>query len=191
MRIGLITDTHMPSVLDDLWPEVAEAFAGVDLVWHGGDIFRPMVLDQLDEIAPTVAARGNNDAGVRDPRIAEVQRLEVEGYHLAMVHDMEPEHRPIAELRDRYLGGQHADVMITGHTHYERMDWRDGVLQINSGSPTHPHQYSLRLGTVAVIEVDASGIRADIIRLGESEGLRNPGTAHHFDGNMVHRIAHD
>ena len=188
MRIGLISDTHMPSVLKELWPEVGETFAGVDLIWHGGDIVWPTVLDQLEEIAPTFAARGNNDTGVSDPRIADIQRLEVEGYHLAMVHDLEPEERPIAELRDRYFGKRHVDVMISGHTHYERLDWRDGVLQVNSGSATHPHQYSLRLGTVAIVEVDASGVHADILRLGETEGLRNPGVAMRFDGDAVHVV---
>jgi uncharacterized protein len=189
VRIGLISDTHMPSTLKRLWPEVAVAFEGVDLIWHGGDIVWSLVLDQLEEIAPTFAARGNNDVGLRDPRIAHAQRIEVDGYRLAMVHDMEPEHRPIEELTARYLGGRHADVMITGHTHVERMDFRDGVLQLNSGSATHPHLYSTRLGTVAVVEVDSSGIRADILRLGESEGLRNPGVAHRFDGDRVHRLA--
>ena len=50
----------------------------------------------------------------------------------------------------------------------------------------HPHLYSTRLGTVGILEVDSSGIRADIIRLGETEGLRNPGVAYRFDGNEVH-----
>jgi putative phosphoesterase len=188
VRIGLITDTHMPSTVKELWPEVHEVFAGVDLIWHGGDIVRSVVLDQLEAIAPTFAARGNNDESLKDPRIARSQWLEVEGLKLAMVHDMEPEDRPIAELRDRYLGGRHADVMITGHTHRERMDFRDGVLQINTGSATHPHLYSARLGTVGIVEIDATGLQAEIIRLGEHEGLRNPGVAHRFDGERVHRL---
>ena len=188
MRIGLITDTHMPASRKRLWDEVAIAFAGVDLIWHGGDIVWPSVLDELEHIAPTFAARGNNDVGWKDPRVAYTQRLDVDGYHLAMVHDMEPEDEPIDALCKQYLGGRHADVMVTGHTHFERMDWREGVLQINTGSAIHPHLYSTRLGTVGIIEVDASGIRAEIIRLGESEGLRNPGIAHNFDGNRVHRL---
>lgn len=185
MRIGLITDTHLPSALKRLWPEVTAAFAGVDLIWHGGDIVWPSVLDELEEIAPTFAARGNNDVGWKDPRVKHAQWLDVDGYRLAMVHDMEPEHEPIEVLRKLYLGGERADVMVTGHTHFERLDWRDGVLQVNSGSPTHPHLYSTRLGTVGVVEVDASGIRAEIIRLGESDGLRNPGVAQRFDGEHV------
>ena len=66
--------------------------------------------------------------------------------------------------------------MITGHTHFERLDWRDGVLQINSGSAVHPHQWSTRLGTVA-LEIGPGSLRARIARLGETEGLKNPGSS--------------
>ena len=34
------------------------------------------------------------------------------------------------------------DIMVTGDTHVERIDYREGVLQINSGSPTLPHAVS-------------------------------------------------
>ena len=151
------------------------AFEGVDLILHGGDIVMPSVLDWLEEIAPTIAARGNNDMGWDDPRVEDVQWLDVEGLRIAMVHDMEPETRPIAELTQRYLGGEHADVIVTGHTHMERIDHRDGVLQINSGSPIHPHLWSTRLGTVGFLEVEPGRVTASVTKLGESPDLRNPG----------------
>jgi putative phosphoesterase len=188
IRIGILSDTHMPAAVREIWPEVVETFAGVDLVLHSGDIVHPMVLDQLEAIAPVLASTGNNDAGLRDPRMADAQWLEFDGVEVAMVHDMEPEDEPIDVLRDRYLGGRHADVMITGHTHRERMDWRDGVLQINSGSPVHPHLWSTRLGTVALLEIDRGAIRARIVRLGEHEGLRNPGVEYEFDGTEVRNL---
>ena len=132
MRIGLVTDTHLPSTIRHLWDEVKEAFAGVDLILHGGDIVTPRVLDWLEEIAPTLAVEGNNDGGWEDPRMKDIQWLDLEGWRVAMIHDMEPEERPIAKLRDVHLKGEHADIIITGHTHYERLDYRDGVLQINT-----------------------------------------------------------
>jgi uncharacterized protein len=188
VRVGIVSDTHMPGAVRDLWPEVATALAGVDLVLHSGDITNLTVLDQLEAIAPVLAARGNNDAGLRDPRLADTQWLELGGVQLAMVHDMEPEDGPIEMLRARHLGGRHADVMITGHTHFERLDWRDGVLQINSGSVVHPHQWSTRLGTVAVLEIRDRVMSARIVRLGEHPGLRNPGVEYEFDGHEVRRL---
>jgi hypothetical protein len=49
----------------------------------------------------------------------------------------------------------------------------------------HPHLWSTRLGTVAVIDVAPGSLRARIVRLGEQEGLRNPGLEHAFDGTVV------
>ena len=62
-RVGILSDTHMPASLHRLWDEIGTAFSGVDLILHAGDIVLPTVLDQLEAIAPVLAARGNNDAG--------------------------------------------------------------------------------------------------------------------------------
>ena len=40
MRIGLISDTHIPTARPDLWPQVYDALRGVDLIMHGGDLQR-------------------------------------------------------------------------------------------------------------------------------------------------------
>ncbi len=187
-RLGILSDTHMPGSLREMWRQVGAAFEGVDLILHSGDICHPLVLDQLERWAPVLAARGNNDLFPSgDERVNDVQWLEVHGFRIAVVHDMEPEDQPIAELRRRYLKGAEADVLITGHTHFERLDWRDGVLQINSGSAVHPHQWSTRLGTVAVVDLAPGSLVARIVRLGETEGLRNPGVEYHFDGREVRR----
>ena len=181
MRIGLVTDTHLPSTIRELWDEVRVAFAGVDLILHGGDIVSPRVLDWLDDIAPTRAARGNNDGGWEDPRLEDMQWLHLEGWRIVMIHDMEPEERPIAALQERYLRGEHADIIISGHTHFERLEYRDGVLQVNSGSATHPHLWSTRLGTVGVLDIAPGKMTARILRLGESPDLKNPGRELFFD----------
>jgi putative phosphoesterase len=184
-RVGILSDTHMPASVHTLWDEIGAAFEGVDLILHAGDIVLPTVLDQLEEIAPVLAARGNNDAGWDDPRLADTQWLDLEGFRVAMVHDMEPEDEPIDVLRRKYLGGQRADVMVTGHTHFERLAWRDDTLQVNPGSPVHPHLWSTRLGTVALLELTPGSLRARVVRLGEHEGLRNPGVGYDFDGESV------
>ncbi len=185
MRIGLLTDTHLPSSIRELWDEVRKVFSGADLILHGGDIFSGSVLDWLEDIAPTLAARGNNDAGWIDPRVQDCQILDLEGWRLVMLHDMEPEDRPITELLNMHLRNEYADILVTGHTHFERLDYRDGVVQINSGSPTHPHQCSTRLGTVGLLDLAPGKLNAQIIRLGDLSGLRNPGQELSFSLNKL------
>ncbi len=180
MRIGLLTDTHIGNSNSAIWdpfrPAFQMAFEDVDLILHGGDITQPTVLDWLEEIAPVLAARGNNDGPWwSDPRVKSLHLLELEGWRLGLIHDLEPEDRPIAYLRDRHFNGKPVDIMVSGHTHFERIDYRDGVLQINPGSALMPHNYMTRLGTVGILELAQGRIDARVVRLGETPGMRNPG----------------
>ncbi len=63
MRIGLISDTHIPEACAHVWPQVLEAFEGVDYIFHAGDVHEFSVLDELQRIAPVYAARGNGEDG--------------------------------------------------------------------------------------------------------------------------------
>ena len=177
MQIGLISDTHLPQLLrslDQLGPQIGETLAGVDLILHGGDVTVAGVLDWCEQFAPVLAARGNNDI-FEDARLAEVQLLEVEGVRVGMAHELRPESRPIAEILDSSLGGERVDVLIGGDTHVERLEYRDGVLLINSGSPSLPHHLSTRLGTMGRLTIERGRIEAEIFALGPTPGQRNPG----------------
>lgn len=175
MLIGLLTDTHIPGSIRELWPEIRTAFKDVDLILHGGDIITGSVLDWLEQIAPVLAARGNNDGGWEDRRVQDVHILDFEGWRLGLIHDLEPEDRPIPYLQETYFLKAPVDIMVCGHTHYERIDHRDGVLLVNSGSPIHPHLFSTRLGTVGFLDIQRSKVEARVVRLGETPGMRNPG----------------
>ena len=170
MRIGLIADTHLPSTIREPWPEVAVAFRGVDLILHAGDIVTPRVLDWLEAIAPVLAALGNNDFDLDDPRVKPTHSLDVEGWRIGMLHDITSGLQFDSPL----------DVLVSGHTHYERLSMHDGVVYANPGSPTLPHHLSTRLGTVGLLEVEAERLTAQVVRLGSGPSeveaaLPNPG----------------
>ena len=61
MLIGLLSDTHIAFPSQPLPPQVLEAFRGVDLILHMGDVWIPSVLDELESIAPVIAAWGDDD----------------------------------------------------------------------------------------------------------------------------------
>ena len=62
-KIGLIADTHIPEARATLWPQVYEAFAGVERILHGGDVHDLALLDELEKVAPVYCARGNGEDG--------------------------------------------------------------------------------------------------------------------------------
>jgi putative phosphoesterase len=175
MRIGIVSDTHLPNLirqLDELGPEPARFFSTVDLILHSGDLTSPMVLDWLERFAPVVCTTGNNDPIV-DARCLDVHVMEVEGWRLGMVHSLRRGFRPMAELQQLFPSP--VDIMVAGDTHQERLEYREGVVLLNSGSPTFPQHKDLRLGTVGLLELAPNRLHAEIVLLGQTPGRPNPG----------------
>jgi putative phosphoesterase len=176
MRIGIVSDTHLPNLirdLDELGPEPSRFFASVDLILHSGDLTSPMVLDWLEQFAPVLCTTGNNDP-FADQRCQELQMLDVHGWRIGMIHSLRRGFRPMSELLR--LFPTPVDIMVAGDTHQEVLQYRDGVVLLNSGSPTFPHHKDLRLGTVGVLELTTDRLHAEIVLLGQTPDKLNPGT---------------
>ena len=176
MRIGLLTDTHLHGQIRDLGelgtlPQ--EFLSSVDLIMHGGDLTSPIVLDWCEQFAPVICSTGNNDP-IPDPRMKEVQILETDGWTIGMIHSLEGQFRPIEDLQK--LFPKPVNIMISGHTHQERLEYREGVILINSGSITFPQHKEVRLGTVGILEIESRKLKVDIFPLGETPGSPNPGS---------------
>ena len=181
MRIGILSDTHLPNLirhLDELGPEIATFFSTVELILHSGDLTSPMVLDWLELFAPVVCTTGNNDPIV-DSRCKEVEILDLHGWRLGMVHSLRRGFRPMAELQQ--LFPTPVQIMIAGDTHYEVLECREGVVVLNSGSPTFPHHKDLRLGTVGLLELAPGRLHAEVVVLGQTPERPNPGRAMTLD----------
>ena len=177
MRVGIISDTHLPSLIrcpDDLGPQMRDFLSTVDLILHAGDVTAPSVLDWCEQFAPLYVARGNNDL-FSHPCIADHHQLYLEGWRIGLVHEVRPETRPISTLLQEGLGGEEVDILIAGDTHVERLEYRDEVLFMNPGSPTLPHHKEYRLGTVGLLVFEPHGLQAEILLLGHSLGAPNPG----------------
>jgi len=161
MKIGLISDTHIPEAMPELPGQVRTVFSGADLILHAGDLHCLDVLNWLEEIAPVLACRGNGDDGSggravvpEDPRLRDAAVTTGAGFKLGLVHDVLDPHEfpqwPIERTMEFYFG-QRTDLIICGHTHVECVKRYNDVLVINPGSPTFPHNYSAQPGTVAVM----------------------------------------
>ena len=159
MLVGLLSDTHIAFPSQPLPPQVLEAFQGVDLILHMGDVWIPSVLDTLESVAPVLAARGDDDMDEdfgEDSRMKRTQVLEIEGITLWATH-IKPRYglivpqeqsntysalfsqKPVADPVDP------PDVVAFGHTHFAEIEEYKGVLLVNPGSPTMP-SYIPKLG---------------------------------------------
>lgn len=176
LRVGLISDTHIPEARNELWPQVWDAFAGVDCILHAGDIHDLVVIDQLSDIAPTFAARGNGDDGSGgrpiqpfDPRLREAWLIELGGLRIGLTHDVPipeyPPHLTLDRALQRYFGRTDLDVLIYGDTHVEQIDTIGAVLCVNPGSPTYPHNLDTQFGTLGFLEINDRQAEATIWQL--------------------------
>jgi putative phosphoesterase len=158
VRVGLISDTH-----GLFRPSVAEAFAGVRLIVHAGDVGAGSVLDRLAGIAPVESVWGNVD-DPRDPRLARERTLPVGALMLHVSHGHEVGRPTPALLAARY----DADIIVFGHTHRAVIatEGRSGrrTLVVNPGA-AGPRRFHLAAPSVAILTVDGMRAEAEIVEV--------------------------
>ena len=87
-------------------------------------------------------------------------------------------HMPIPELPSygvtdalgRHFGGQSLDVVVYGDTHVEHITTIDGVLCVNPGSPTFPHNLSVQMGTIGFLDIN-DGVADALILMINPNGI--------------------
>jgi len=131
--VGLISDTH-----GLLRPEVFEAFHGVELILHAGDVGGREILTQLRAIAPVHAVYGNTDRPGEPGLVASVD-LSLAGLNLHVSHGHELGSPTPAKLRAAYS----ADVIVYGHTHKPLIERAHGALVVNPGA-AGPRRFDLK-----------------------------------------------
>ena len=135
VSLVLTSDTHVPHRSRDLPLSLWSAIEAADVVVHAGDWVDVALLDELERRSRRlIGVHGNNDHGVLRERLPEVARAEIEGLHVAVVHETGDrkgrEERCAARFPD-------TDVLVFGHSH---IPWdttaASGLRLLNPGSPT-------------------------------------------------------
>jgi uncharacterized protein len=148
--IGLISDTH-----GLIRPEALEALRGVEFIIHAGDIGKREVIDALQDIAPVLAIKGNNDIGGWAHRFPETKLVKSGNIRLFVIHNVnELEWNPVAR------GYQ---VVVSGHSHKPSVMTRDGVLFVNPGS-AGPRRFKLPIA-IGKLFIKENQVNAAIIEL--------------------------
>ncbi len=149
MKIGIISDTHATNPAACNVPNwIVEAFSGVNLIVHAGDVERTEFLQALQDIAPVYAVRGNCDHTISTP---ETISVEIGCGLLTAAH-----RAPIA----RQALSSQSRVMVYGHTHISLINNEGNLLVINPGSPTLPR--GGLPASVAVLEVRGDELYAEL-----------------------------
>lgn len=143
MLIALTSDTHYGDktrnlpllLLDELGKREP------DMILHAGDVTHPGLLEVLEEIAPTLAVRGNADC----LNLPEERVVEAEDVRIGLIHGHQ-----FLSLNAQFLTlkalDMGVDVLVFGHTHRFYHDTYSihgqRVTLLNPGSPTFPRMDS-------------------------------------------------
>jgi hypothetical protein len=136
MKIGVISDTHIPIRSTDLPKKILEAFKNVDMVIHVGDLVDAGVLDKLKTVCKNVkAVWGNMDPDDVRKLLPEKMVLTAGNYKFGVMHGYGAPSKLI-ELLSACFKNDSVDVIIFGHSHAAVNEKRNGILFFNPGSPT-------------------------------------------------------
>jgi len=138
-RIGIISDTH------GLYrPQVADVLRGVSHIFHAGDIGKPLILKDLEKIAPVTAVLGNIDIPSWYPALHKSEVTEIAGKRIMLLHNIDE-----LDLDPKTVL---LDAIIYGHTHKPHARQHKGIWHINPGS-AGPHRFMLPV-SVAIMTID-------------------------------------
>ena len=150
MRLGIVSDTHLPRRGRALPAACVERLAASDAILHAGDLMERSVLEELEAIGPPVhAVRGNVDSAELQARLPLVRTVRAGAARIAMIHDAGPSARRLERMRRRFPG---ADAVVFGHSHIPLHEERDGFAIFNPGSPTERRRAPRHTMGIATVE---------------------------------------
>ena len=177
--IGVISDTHIfdsgkrkvPQAVFDLFRS-----EGVSLILHGGDLVAWSVIEELEQIAPVQAVRGNNDPASYGLPLQ--RRVEVEGLVIGLAHgDVGRTGREkslpgikgngitAAAALSHFEFDEDVSCIVFGHSHnplsHPIQHGGREILLFNPGSPTD-RRYSSHFGC-GILRVDGDQLSAKLV----------------------------
>jgi putative phosphoesterase len=135
MKIGVISDTHIPKRAKIIPQAVFSGLQGVDLILHAGDWQDLSVYNLLQTIAPVDGVAGNVDGAEIIQQFGRKKVLKLEGFNIGLIHGDGKGKTTIRRAYDAFVDEQ-VDIIIFGHSHIPYLKRHEGILLFNPGSAT-------------------------------------------------------
>ena len=155
MRIAVLSDTHLregKSLPRFVWEHLTQ----IDMILHAGDLTHIGLLEELACIAPVRAVRGNCDGW--DVTLPDRDVIECGTWRIGLVHGNVGKGNSTPERAYNEFKETPVDLIVFGHSHTPFIEWRNGILLFNPGSPTDKRrepQYSFGLLDIQQGQVNA------------------------------------
>lgn len=157
-KIGVLSDTHMNSVNDELQRIKEQYLSDVDYILHAGDIVSVDVVAFLDD-GNFFGVCGNMDPyGLRE-LLPEKRVLDFGPFRIGLIHGWGAK----AGIEDRIAREfNDVDAIIYGHSHTPANHMKEGTLFFNPG--TARGYSSSGTHTIGILEID-NDIKGRIIEI--------------------------
>lgn len=161
MKIGVLSDTHIPYAAAALPKQVLDILATMDAIIHAGDYQDAALIETLTTLAPFYGVAGNMDGGDVRALVPEKKVVCLGGFSIGIIHGWGSSHR----LEDRVVAAfadAIPDVIVYGHSHNPSCTIKDTTLLFNPGSPTD--QRYARFNSIGVLTLGEK-VDGEIIRI--------------------------
>ncbi|MFC1658325.1 metallophosphoesterase family protein [Candidatus Omnitrophota bacterium] len=136
MKIGVISDTHIPVRAKEIPQKVLEALKKMDMIIHAGDLAEFSILDVLKSACQEVkAVWGNMDPMDVKKTLPEKQIITAGKYRIGLTHGKGAP-ALLIDLVTEIFKEDNVDVIIFGHSHTPVNEKMGKVLYFNPGSLT-------------------------------------------------------
>jgi uncharacterized protein len=159
MKIGVISDTHLPKPTEALHHINEKIFVDVSMVLHAGDLTRLAILEAFSD-KDVIAVAGNMDRHDVTAKLPPKEIVEIEGYRIGLIHGWGS---PNGLENKVFNCFQKVHAIVYGHTHRASNRMRGGVLMFNPGAFSGTFLWG-RDRSVGILTLD-DGVRGTIITL--------------------------
>lgn len=136
IKIGVISDTHIPIQAEAIPACLRESLAGMDMLLHAGDLIELSVIKTFQSICPNLkAVYGNMDPPEVRAALCEKAIIEAGNYRIGLTHG----HGSPASLLNtvsKIFANDKVDIIVFGHSHQPFNEKRGKILYFNPGSLT-------------------------------------------------------
>jgi uncharacterized protein len=162
MKIGVISDTHIPVNCHEMPAEVLDVLKSCDLILHAGDLVGLAVLECLRKISKVEAVWGNMDLPEVRGVLPGRKVLDAAGKKICLIHGYGHPKDLIDKLKKEFFF-EKPDVIVFGHSHMPLNKYVDGILFFNPGSLTDTIFAPYK--SYGIIEIKDGKIKAEIIKV--------------------------
>jgi putative phosphoesterase len=169
--MGVVADTHAsPTRSRRSLEHVVEFFRrmNVGLILHAGDAGHASVLQSLQQVAPTIAVRGNADPLDLIEMLPDRVWIEAGSRNLLLMHG---HHGKTALKSARAVAARGVDLVVFGHSHKPLIDQEGQTILFNPGSPTE-RRWNPHFG-VGLVRVSDAEVKPELVLFDDPRHLAN------------------